>query len=148
VLIIGILAAIALPQYNKIIIRVNQSELASVARVFVPFANEYHLIHGFWPRNISTLPVDGLTNCSPEINYGESSEGNSCTLNGKYIVKIIHSTGYLYLENNGADIEISFLKKTFPPMRIDMKNGKATCFSAGKEDFKKICGGFSVPLDI
>ena len=58
VLIIGILAAIALPQYQKAVTRARASQLNSMLSTVVDASNMYYLQHGSYPTSFDELEVD------------------------------------------------------------------------------------------
>ena len=64
VLIIGILAAVALPQYTLAVNKSRFANLRSMAQPYVKAMEAYHLANGEWPDNFDELSVDapaGLT---------------------------------------------------------------------------------------
>ncbi len=58
VLIIGILAAIALPQYQKAVTRARNAELKEAIRVTVEAARVYYLEHGEYPVDFNQLDIN------------------------------------------------------------------------------------------
>ena len=58
VLIIGILAAVALPQYQKAVDKVRFSNLRTMGSSFIQAATEYYLANSTWPDNFSDLAMD------------------------------------------------------------------------------------------
>ena len=64
VLIIGILAAVALPQYTLAVNKSRFANLRSMAQPYIKAMEAYHLANGDWPDNFDELSVDapaGLT---------------------------------------------------------------------------------------
>ena len=59
VLIIGILAAIALPQYNKAVARARGAEALTMMRSVIPAIEEYMLANNAFPPNWDVLSVSG-----------------------------------------------------------------------------------------
>ena len=57
VLIIGILAAVALPQYNKAVERSKASQALTLLKSVYQAAESYYLENGTWPTSFSELPV-------------------------------------------------------------------------------------------
>ena len=57
VLIIGILAAIALPQYQKAVERSKSAQALTMLRSVYQAAEEYYLANGTWPESFSDLSV-------------------------------------------------------------------------------------------
>ena len=58
VLIIGILAAVAVPQYQKAVGKARFAELRSVAQAYVKASENYYLANGVYPGNFDELAVD------------------------------------------------------------------------------------------
>ena len=58
VLIIGILSAIALPQYQKAVSKARTTEALAVLPTLVQASNLYYLANGSWPDDVSKLDVD------------------------------------------------------------------------------------------
>ncbi len=57
VLIIGILAAIALPQYHKAVAKSRASEALSVIKSLIPAIDEYVLVYGKAPKTFTELSI-------------------------------------------------------------------------------------------
>ncbi len=58
VLIIGILAAVALPQYTLAVNKTRFSNLRSTATAFINASEAYYLANNAWPNNFDELAVD------------------------------------------------------------------------------------------
>ena len=58
VLIIGILAAVALPQYQQAVNKSRFVNLSTLAKSFVDATKVYHLTTGEYPRDIEALSID------------------------------------------------------------------------------------------
>ncbi len=58
VLIIGILAAVALPQYQVAVMRARFAKLYNIARTYERAAQEYIAANGTWPSTFSDLIID------------------------------------------------------------------------------------------
>ena len=71
VLIIGILAAIALPQYQKAVERTKAVEGVSVLKALADASEVYHLNNGTWPKRFDeldvTIPYTGNQNPLPDL---------------------------------------------------------------------------------
>ncbi len=70
VLIIGILAAVALPQYQLAVNKSRFANLRSMAQPYLKAMEAYHLANGDWPDNFDVLnvePPSGMT-VSPSTN--------------------------------------------------------------------------------
>ena len=82
VLIIGILAAIALPQYKLAIGKTKVSEFKMLAKSVAESANRYFLANNTYPQKISDLDIDLKTNYdnfSSVLNF-QTSKGIACTM--------------------------------------------------------------------
>ena len=58
VLIIGILAAVALPQYNKAVEKANFVQMIALADALTKASKVYYLANGEYPTNVQDLDVD------------------------------------------------------------------------------------------
>ncbi len=58
VLIIGILAAVALPQYEKAVMKSRYTELVLVTNQLAAAAESYYLANGYYPNDISALDIE------------------------------------------------------------------------------------------
>ncbi len=58
VLIIGILAAVALPQYNKAVAKARVAEVWTLAKSFVEAQKVYQLEHGKYADNLADLAIE------------------------------------------------------------------------------------------
>lgn len=69
VLIIGILAAIALPQYNKVVEKARMSEVLSLFGSIVGAQQRYYLVHDTYSANFSGLDLD-FSNANGSVATG------------------------------------------------------------------------------
>ena len=58
VLIIGILAAVALPQYQKAVLKSRYIQLMTFGKTIHQAAENYHLANGTWPKRFDELAID------------------------------------------------------------------------------------------
>ena len=58
VLIIGILAAVALPQYQKAVEKSRSAQALTLLKSVLSATNAYHLANGSWPSSFDELAVD------------------------------------------------------------------------------------------
>ncbi len=58
VLIIGILAAVALPQYQKAVLKSRYTQLLSMGHAIEQAAESYYLANNVWPRRFDELDID------------------------------------------------------------------------------------------
>lgn len=63
VLIIGILSAIAIPQYRRVVAKTKISEMVMLANRLHEALNEYRLVHGTYTQDLSQLTGDDIV-CS------------------------------------------------------------------------------------
>ena len=87
VLIIGILAAVALPQYRVAVAKTRFSNLQTLARTYARAAEIAKLENGVWPRTFETLSVDvpgGSTLSSANLSEDTcaSNEEMYCCITG------------------------------------------------------------------
>lgn len=92
VLIIGILAAVALPQYQKAVLKANYSTLKDRARVLAEAQQRHYLATGAYATTFDELDIDFPVN--GESNYASSfyihlKDGSNCEM---YFVDSNHHT--------------------------------------------------------
>ena len=58
VLIIGILAAVALPQYQKVVEKSRSAQALTLLKSTLSAAQTYHLANGEWPSSFDELSID------------------------------------------------------------------------------------------
>ena len=80
VLIIGILAAIALPQYNRAVLRSRFVQAQTLARNFADAATRYYLANGHGPSYWSDLDLALPSGCT---DGGEEKGYFACSPNGR-----------------------------------------------------------------
>ncbi len=91
VLIIGILAAVALPQYQKAVEKSRAAQAITMLKTVYDAAKAYQLANGTWPTSFDELAVDipwtGTTNglkTGGWFHPGKSNADWSIQLTGKY----------------------------------------------------------------
>ena len=90
VLIIGILAAVALPQYQLAVNKTYFSNLRTTATAFVKASDVYHLENNEWPQNFDDLDIDLPAGFTPT---NTSSTRTRCGKNSKMYCCMIRQTG-------------------------------------------------------
>jgi prepilin-type N-terminal cleavage/methylation domain-containing protein len=84
VLIIGILAAIALPQYQKAVARTRMAELFAFVNIFRNAQEEYYLINGTYTADFNKLYIDGWEIENGMYKLGKKWAGMVVTENGDH----------------------------------------------------------------
>ena len=74
VLIIGILAAIAVPQYQVAVLKSEYSTLKAKTRALAESVNRYHLATGTTPKKLADLDIS-----LPDVISDEGCTGDDCT---------------------------------------------------------------------
>ncbi len=102
VLIIGILAAIALPQYNRAVLRSRFVQAQTIAKSFADAATRYYLANGEPPSYWADLDINMPSDWKDDGNYGGGLTGRyiACDLmnnHDKNIVCFIHWGNIPYL---------------------------------------------------
>ena len=80
ILIIGILAAIALPQYKKNVLRANFAQAAISLNALIKAEEIYYLTNDAYVTNLNYLDVEITTNCSMNGKYISCSYGTNGNL--------------------------------------------------------------------
>ena len=80
VLIIGILAAVAVPQYQKAVEKSKATQALTMLKSMYNAAEEYVLANGEWPQNLDELslevPWTGTTRGTVELTLGSQYQSN------------------------------------------------------------------------
>jgi len=71
VLIIGILAAIALPQYNKIILKANLHKGIPFVASLYQAQQSHYMVHGSFAKNLTDLDITLPDGCTEELRRTE-----------------------------------------------------------------------------
>jgi prepilin-type N-terminal cleavage/methylation domain-containing protein len=146
VLIIGILAAIALPQYRKTVRKAKTAQVFIILDRVYKALNEYYLINGD-TAGASWKTIDpeiNLTGCSIAKASWTVPDGLlACTDNphikgGRYAISEQPPTdGIIYMENpNGSsDSSLDYL------LGLNYKTGRRWCSTSSAEDICLLLGG-------
>ena len=101
VLIIGVLAAIALPMYQKAVLKSRFSALMPIVKSMNDSNEAYYLEHGRYTSNPQDLPVQGKMEypTGTELEFGSSTEyayvlATNSSLKNNYIMYQKHSDNY------------------------------------------------------
>ena len=147
VLIMGVLAAIALPQYQKAVMRARFSQLKPLVSAFKDAEEEFYLIYRYYTGNINALGIkfSGFTpgwttgaNCDPSPNV---HNGESC---GYYVSKNYmldtQATGAEHGRAVYGDLSLNGKKK----MRFTIYLDNAPVYGVGAPG-AATCGSFEGP---
>ncbi len=99
VLIIGILASIALPQYNKAVARSRYSTLKNIVHGVATAVQEYYLANGVYPDGFDVLSIETGGEQRPARTYQRYPWGN-CVMEP--------DTQYVYCKNDS--IHMSYVQ--------------------------------------
>ena len=101
VLIIGILAAIALPQYKKMVIKTQFSELVNALKALVNAQSIYYIANGTYTANRDSLDLTfPLTDTRRAKQFVQVSKYIECGLDG--------APRNVYCKNNKIGIELLY----------------------------------------
>ena len=134
VLIIGILAAIAVPQYQKSVVKSRAAHLQSILSNLVKASNEYYLQTGQYPTSFDQFDIDINLPTVPnnqiicDTNWGAASlkkgDGFEVTINKagahkKYRLGVLFTegrykcTGFVHILKNDKDAPSKYDGKSF-----------------------------------
>ena len=80
VLIIGILAAVALPQYQKAVEKSRATQAITLLKSVYQAADAYYLANGVWPTRFDELGIDVTLGESTSYTRGENRTNNDWTV--------------------------------------------------------------------
>ena len=146
VLIIGILAAVALPQYQVAVIKSRLTQCMAQAKTIYDAEQAYYLANGVWGTDLEELGVDlpGCTWLSGSSNETESYNNYSCPNNTKILI-YVRSGFHLYtiyshyypmgIDNPQQDVALE--------LRLNDASRKCSAnFSAGEKACKSMGGTY------
>ncbi len=151
VLIIGILAAVALPQYQKAVWKSRNAELKQLVKVIAQAEQVYYLANGRYAANFNKLdldlPLEKPVTRGTESSYSILSNvckiatmGSDAIRRGKNFDVVLNSTN---LENSFAVVAVwtdgSYKCAGF---RFNPKSGVQTCFETGNGTYTNSNGAF------
>jgi prepilin-type N-terminal cleavage/methylation domain-containing protein len=145
VLIIGILAAIALPKYQTAVLKSKVSATFPLLKAVADAQERYNLVTGSYAENFGQLDIQLSDNCSTSV----------CTL-GKNTWRIINGSGIItvYFDNdstNSLTIGMIYDVTTFNTANggasTVSRAGQIVCYDRaekiGSDRFRKVCQSFS-----
>ncbi len=122
VLIIGILVAVALPQYQKALLKARFSELVALNDAIFKAQQVYYLANGEWAESLAELDIEvpNPKNSRCVAKYGFSDQPNTtlCSINNVVSLTYDLDTGkkscWTYAENNypAAPLCAAYVNKT------------------------------------
>ena len=133
VLIIGILAAVALPQYQKAVDKARFVELNTTAHTLAKMIESYYLTHDKYPNHWSALDIT-LPNCS-ETSY------EIYDLTCKNFFVDLNETNFALYDGSRNDKNSILILYSFAQIANNTSPGKFTCSGSGKNANrgKQIC---------
>ena len=127
VLIIGILAAIAIPQYQVAVGKARFSELKTIVKNIVESSTRYYLVNDAYPHKYQDLDLDFNVTADEPGPVGGSF---SFEINNK-IACSVWGTNW----NKAACYTLDNVGESVMGYYVDKDTGKpVVCFAAGKED--------------
>ncbi len=136
VLIIGILSAIALPQYQKAVRKAQLMRLVPLVSALRQAEEDYFLANGTYTDNLDNLAVTiPSNNCS----YNSTQYGNFYLCKG-YLVGIMNDATNAQAQINGSKLAYLqfFDDLDTEAIGIKFKKGDIVCFSKGEVN-RQIC---------
>ncbi len=94
VLIIGILAAIALPQYRKVVEKANAAEALPLLKAVWQAEQSYYLLHNTYATKFSALDVDIPPSYTGNVKWRNSIVMRDTVSNGKWSLQIYSEQGF------------------------------------------------------
>lgn len=127
VLIIGILSAVALPQYTTAVEKSRASEALTILGAWHQSAERYRVQKNKWPNSLNQLDVEIPVNSAGDAvgkSFTFSAEGGGA--NGTYQIKAVRSSGAQYAIVLNAKTDGTFTRACGPNSAHDAGNSKIT----------------------
>lgn len=106
VLIIGILAAVAVPQYQKAVDKSRMTQALTWGKTIVDAERSYYLANGEYTKNLEKLDIS-FPGCVQDTNHT-----NRYNCDDNWSVKITNQSAYIYLPSNwvpaGTEVGIEY----------------------------------------
>lgn len=131
ILIIGILAAVALPQYQTAVAKSRMAAMLPFMRSVQQAVQRYYMANGTYPVSLEELDVT----CS---SFGSGSHEGWCYLDSKRYTQVHLEEGY-YIVGSDSRVKAHVLL-------LFWYNGGASCYAYEDNNFelgKKICLGLT-----
>ncbi len=134
VLIIGILAAVAVPQYQKAVVKSRAMESLTLLRAVVPAVREYILANGKFPSSFDDLSV------VPSGELGTYAVEHDQVISGKSKIILVNGRLNAAFETE-SDLIPGFIYPTeFYTGLVDLEPNHIYCYHMnGEEKKKQIC---------
>lgn len=137
VLIIGILAAIALPQYKRAVWKSRNTQLKTAARALAGAQERYYLINGRYTGNFSELDIDFPLDIATKTCDGYTTSGGNNALKGNNFEILITSTDL----QTDANITVVYTEGPYMCDGFYLSKGKIYCREYTAND------NFCVPIE-
>lgn len=122
VLIIGILSAVALPQYQVVVAKTRVASYLPFLRTLQKVQEQYYMANGTYVTSIRDLDIE----CQ---SYGSGAHENWCYLDKKGRSHILMSDGAFVLETSGVKASIYFFYR-----------GSASCYAVADNNLAtRVC---------
>ena len=134
VLIIGVLAAVALPQYRIAVLKSRAAAALPMLKAIYQAEERYHLITGNHTTNFNDL----------DITLGNNCAGNSCRVNNIQF-EINASDTYAFLDGdyNNYSFCLAIITNENGSVAVisagKAKKGSIICYDRGNSTYKKAC---------
>jgi prepilin-type N-terminal cleavage/methylation domain-containing protein len=128
VLIIGILAAIALPQYQTAVLKSRLSSYMPILKSIQDAQKRHLLATGTYTLNLADL----------DITVGQNCTGKKCQLGKDYLTISGDADPNTYTSIN-IYLDSTFQSGTALTLLFDFATGRISCFDRNKENFRKAC---------
>lgn len=120
VLIIGILSAVALPQYKIAVLKSKYTTLLTNTRAVMDALEVYYLANGTYPKSLSDAAIsipgcssDGGNLTCPDIYYGYFTDFNFNEFNVQSMFHNFVGLGYKELTPHGNDVRTHDARKRY-----------------------------------
>ena len=124
VLIIGILASVAVPEYQKTVYRAKAAEAWTITKAIMDSEERYRMANGFYTQDLENLDIEipEMKNWdigSPNVSFYSTGMSVSISLNPKFhIPGFVAHTYTLYTEEGGVTRTVSCQADTAPCMQL------------------------------
>ncbi len=148
VLIIGILAAVALPQYKVAVTKARVSTILPILKALVQAETTYHLANGIYTINVNNLDISLPAECTPTNDiYGNAGQTWKC---GKdFLIDISGGNKAIanYCPEKNATIDACFNSRDFTVSYRLLE--EAECIVKNESAWgQKICNSLSATFKV